>query len=114
MLGYSVLGDCYCVLGTLGKGHSSRRVAPDVSTPTGIPGISKVGPVWRVGAAFQGTFKGSESLKDDAAEAHFPAGGAPPRGVQARSSGSTSVTVGVGRCESERTVPPFNDSDPLK
>src|SRR5437899_785299 len=37
----------------------------------------------------------------------------PSLGVQALSSGSTSSTVGAGRYESERAVPPFNDSDPL-
>src|SRR3954451_14012787 len=58
--------------------------------------------------------KGSESLKDDGAERHFPADSTPMIGAQALESSATSFMGGAGRCESARTGPPSNDSDHLK
>jgi hypothetical protein len=106
-----LLGRRYQVLGYY---HCSSRVAPDVRYSEWHRGISNEGPVWRGGTCFRATFKGSESLKDDDAEAHFPARSAPTFGVQALRSGRTSSVVEKGGCESEPAVPPFNDSDPLK
>src|SRR4051812_18054341 len=44
-----------CEGGHIGlKGHGSSRVAPDVKYSDWHSRVSKVGPVWRVGTAFQG------------------------------------------------------------